>query len=463
MIPLRPKTSVLTQALAASCPAHPTGARDCTCPDDNSVSEGALVLARLGVNPTSTLAKSQLTDRTFVLDTSGSTTASSSTGDSSSPHTPLSSNPASPISCHSLDVNFDEDEGSSHYPEEALEAFKSEFRLSRRLVFPPCLTTPRPLAMETSQADRDLSLSGSQKPVVGIESWTETPPVSGHESSSTYTENEPKSSTGEPCMTASGIAVDSCQYPARPKSSDTGVMPKASVLRHFPDAPDSSVQNGDKSGERGNPLEPRPNAAPIVNSAFVESLSSLTRDDTPEGSTCGTSQETALSFQPNQQQVKKIGELINTWASDTNPDTLKNRVEAQASVSRCLEELSRVVDCFGLSGCGQSNHETPCGNDQSAAGSGTPGNGGPTFGGSSSQSRKRTNGQGNSEDEAPYSNGGQEDNGEDDSPMRSKKIKIEGRDNHYPCPYRKRNPLRFNIRDYNTCATNTSADLPNLK
>ena len=33
----------------------------------------------------------------------------------------------------------------------------------------------------------------------------------------------------------------------------------------------------------------------------------------------------------------------------------------------------------------------------------------------------------------------------------------------YTCPFRKRNPIRFNVRDYQTCALSTFPDIPHVK
>jgi hypothetical protein len=34
---------------------------------------------------------------------------------------------------------------------------------------------------------------------------------------------------------------------------------------------------------------------------------------------------------------------------------------------------------------------------------------------------------------------------------------------HFSCPFRKRNPLRFNVRDFQSCAVQSFPDIPQLK
>lgn len=165
MLPFRPKTSLSTQALAASLPLKSTTVQGSVCSSDSSVYKQALVLDRLDLDPTDNPVESRLTECAFASGTSGSTTASSSHGDSSGPITPLSTSPTSSISCPSLGFTFEEDGEGSHYPEETLGAFKAKFHLPRRLQCPPCLTTTRSLAMEASQPERNPPLTGSHKPV----------------------------------------------------------------------------------------------------------------------------------------------------------------------------------------------------------------------------------------------------------------------------------------------------------
>lgn len=264
-------------------------------------------------------------------------------------------------------------------------------------------------------------------------------------------------------MTARSRAPGSLQDPAQFKFPDSKHLSKEPGLRYVQDGPNHPAKHIVNCVRKGNPVAPRPSATPMVNSAYLKALPLPTTGDTPEVPKYGTGQGTTFQHRPDQQLVEEMGELIINQAFDATLHRLMDKLEAQASVSRCVEELSRIIGASGPGEFQQSLQETPSGEDKSTAGADTPGNGARCIFGSSSRSRKRTNSQGNSEDEDPCSNGGRQGNGEDESFMRSKKIKIEGKESQYPCPYRKRNPLRFNIRDYNTCATTSTVDIPNLK
>jgi hypothetical protein len=264
-------------------------------------------------------------------------------------------------------------------------------------------------------------------------------------------------------MTPPSKASGSYQDPAQYEFPNVGLLPTASGLGHVYDGPNNPETAINNAVARGTPVAPRSSAAPTFNPAFVEVLSSPTTVDIAELPKCAIGHRTTFHDRDDQQLVERICELIIVEAFGPNLQNFVDRVEAQASVTRCLEELSSFIGASGLGEVRQPLREAPSEEEKSTAGSGNPSTAGRSFCGSSSRSRKRTNGQDNTEEEGPYSNGRDQGNGEEDSVLRSKKLKTEGRDNRYSCPYRKRNPLRFNIRDYNTCATNFSADLPNLK
>jgi hypothetical protein len=61
--------------------------------------------------------------------------------------------------------------------------------------------------------------------------------------------------------------------------------------------------------------------------------------------------------------------------------------------------------------------------------------------------------------------GGRDNQGDDerDESPASQAYSTKGAITNFSCPYRKRNPLRFNVRDYYVCATHSFADMSQLK
>ena len=70
--------------------------------------------------------------------------------------------------------------------------------------------------------------------------------------------------------------------------------------------------------------------------------------------------------------------------------------------------------------------------------------------------------EGGSEDGLGDGDGGSDKNGESSLAAHSPNGRPTGSFN-YSCPYRKRNPLRFNVRDKNVCATHSFTDMSQLK
>ncbi|KAB5582225.1 hypothetical protein GE09DRAFT_948216, partial [Coniochaeta sp. 2T2.1] len=152
-------------------------------------------------------------------------------------------------------------------------------------------------------------------------------------------------------------------------------------------------------------------------------------------------------------QVEDICELILKQAFNVDLQDVDFPSDALESVTHCLEELSAVVySCQPLRDAAPLR-EVPAGNHHSE-------NHSPTD--RKSRGKKRANSRDN---KAPGDDDHQDaqSGDEDASPTSSKKIRIEPPDNRYSCPFRKRNPLKFNIRDYNTCATSSFSDFTNLK
>ncbi|KAK4150597.1 hypothetical protein C8A00DRAFT_17908 [Chaetomidium leptoderma] len=128
--------------------------------------------------------------------------------------------------------------------------------------------------------------------------------------------------------------------------------------------------------------------------------------------------------------------------------------------SRYLEELWTA------------SHEGNLGFVQATPGHGTPS---PHYGGtpSSTNNDQQHSGQpgkgkrkadGGSDDGGGMG-GGRDDQGDEDrdvSPA-SQAYSTKGSITNFSCPYRKRNPLRFNVREYYVCATHSFADMSQLK
>ncbi len=140
---------------------------------------------------------------------------------------------------------------------------------------------------------------------------------------------------------------------------------------------------------------------------------------------------------------------------------LKARPEAWEAVSRCWHELSRIVDAEDAPPSDGVKSHSPGGSSASGSGSASKGRG-----------RKRPNQQPtrNNNDSGEEGSNADENRDDDDGdwdgrqgfPTSIKKVKMES-SAPLSCPYRKRNPLRFNIRDHASCATQPYKDISDLK
>ncbi|KAH6613236.1 hypothetical protein F5144DRAFT_596633 [Chaetomium tenue] len=137
------------------------------------------------------------------------------------------------------------------------------------------------------------------------------------------------------------------------------------------------------------------------------------------------------------------------------------------SVGYCLDEISHIVLNSGLSNTGIVVDEStwgrtgtnavpiwPAGGVADGIGSGGGGGGGQGNGGGS---RKRSN--------AGHDHGGGAGDGSpgDGKRQRVSQTQQQSLDMHFSCPFRKRNPVRFNIRDFQSCAVQSFPDVPQLK
>jgi hypothetical protein len=141
---------------------------------------------------------------------------------------------------------------------------------------------------------------------------------------------------------------------------------------------------------------------------------------------------------------------------------------AYKSVSYCLDELSHIVRNSGLdnagtvlNGCARggygSNNVSIC---PAGAGTGSTGGGSGAGGGS----RKRASGSQDSGDSGGTDGGA----GGSGAPGGGKRPKLaaaqhQSTDMNFSCPFRKKNPAKFNVREFRHCAVQSFPDMAQLK
>lgn len=143
-------------------------------------------------------------------------------------------------------------------------------------------------------------------------------------------------------------------------------------------------------------------------------------------------------------------------------------MEAWSSVNACLEEVSNL-----LSANKSATFSLPI---RQSAGSPTPGSstGARVLQGDTTAGTGNGNefGKGKKRQKPPSDFDGNGDGGEDESDGErsprdgepgKKKTKIDGPEQPFSCPYRKRNPRRFNIRDHTPCAMSRFDDVSHVK
>ncbi|KAH6632312.1 hypothetical protein F5144DRAFT_248257 [Chaetomium tenue] len=118
-----------------------------------------------------------------------------------------------------------------------------------------------------------------------------------------------------------------------------------------------------------------------------------------------------------------------------------------------------------------ASHEGNLGFVQSTSGHGTPSphyGGSPGLGGGDQQhagqhGKGKRKADGGSDDGSGFGGRDNQGNEERDASPASQAYSSKGNTTNFSCPYRKRNPLRFNVRDYYVCATHSFADMSQLK
>ncbi|KAK0723323.1 hypothetical protein B0T26DRAFT_750602 [Lasiosphaeria miniovina] len=146
--------------------------------------------------------------------------------------------------------------------------------------------------------------------------------------------------------------------------------------------------------------------------------------------------------------------------------------EAYKSVSYCLDELSHVVPASALPNPGDFVHEASPG-DTGSTTTRYFGAGGDA-GAGAGRSNKQDTGNGNGGQKRPLDNGDNDPNNNGSSDGngpgggggpggKKPKLMSEPQDQNLSCPFRKRNPVRFNVRDHQSCAVQSFPDISQLK
>ncbi len=144
---------------------------------------------------------------------------------------------------------------------------------------------------------------------------------------------------------------------------------------------------------------------------------------------------------------------------------------AYNSVSYCLDELANIVSAHGPAICelaprggGGSSHPTirPAGSGSQQGGSNGGGSGSGSGGGGGRPLKRQP-------DDSNDANRDGSDNNGDGSGGGKKRVKVnpdqpsQQEDHHLSCPFRKRNPVKFNVRDHQSCAVQSFPDISLLK
>ncbi|KAK0651070.1 hypothetical protein B0T16DRAFT_453575 [Cercophora newfieldiana] len=141
--------------------------------------------------------------------------------------------------------------------------------------------------------------------------------------------------------------------------------------------------------------------------------------------------------------------------------------EAYRSVSYCLDELSRITSASHVASFSPPIHELARGSGEQGHAPILPAQGGSDQNGQgSSGSGRRPNKRG------PSDNGDSPD--QDDSNdgdgigggaggQGGKRPRTDNEDQRLSCPFRKRNPVKFNVRDHQSCAVQSFPDVSQLK
>jgi hypothetical protein len=428
-------TTMSQEKALSSAHARPASAQRLTSPVKNIKLKEPLPL-RLRIGSTDSYSETQ-------------STAPSSCADSSGETSPVS---ASTATSHFLDFDFEEDQqdqseydGASQLRNRELRGrpprlrassftLDAETKLAIRSIYKASMPSPSRRKRDSSPRRPSYTF-----PFRSAKGWSM--PISP---------DHPASAPGS----APGSRRDSMQStPLKPRLGTGEFMYSDAV-----DGPsDEPQQLGGDAMSTFDPLAPQTTDPGIEAVPSPEAFEGASKADPV------ADQEMPLRQRPGQNQTEDICDLVLNQVFRVDLQDLSYATDALESVGRCLEELSHLVHSgrpvrSTLPLCEPSDQEA---NTQSQVRNVAGGNNE----GRPGRSRKRTSSRDNSRerDDEDY-DGRRDDSGsKDGSTLIAKRIRVEPPDNRHPCPYRKRNPLKFNVRDYNTCATSSFSDLPNLK
>ena len=213
--------------------------------------------------------------------------------------------------------------------------------------------------------------------------------------------------------------------------------------------------------------------APKESTRDSEECQSAEGTATPNSSSSSSGQETPPRQWPGDRLTEEVCDTLLRDAFGVELQDLPAHmaVEAWEPVNICLEQLSNLLGANKSVGFSLpirvAAQDQPCG---SKGGSDCPQGNGQGRGNGLDRGRKRPKPPSHPRRNDGGDDGG--DDGNDDSddeqspgkgPGRKKPKVDEPPDQQLSCPYRKRNPLRFNIRDHMPCATASFTDIPAVK
>lgn len=427
----------------SSAHARPASAQRLTSPAKNIKLKEPLPL-RLRIGSTDSYSETQ-------------STAPSSCADSSGETSPVS---ASTATSHFLDFDFEEDQQDQSEYDGASQLRKRSLPLHHELRGRPPLVRASSFTLnaETKLAVRSMYKASIPSPSRRKRDSSPRRPTytfpfrSAKGWSMPTSPDHPASAPGS----APGSRRDSMQSALLKSRVATGELMYSDAVNGPSDEPQQL------SDDTMSTLDPLP---PQTTDPGIEAVLSPEAFEGASNADPMADQEIPLPQRPGQNQTEDICDLILNQVFRVDLQDLTYATDALESVGRCLEELSNLVhSCRPIRStlpfCDPSDQEPKTQsqpqvrNVASGDNEGRPG-----------RSRKRTSSRGNSRerDDEDYDGRRDDSGGKGGSTLIAKRIRVEPPDNRHPCPYRKRNPLKFNVRDYNTCATSCFSDLPNLK
>jgi hypothetical protein len=294
-------------------------------------------------------------------------------------------------------------------------------------------------------------------------------PASGAESS--------LSGAREPWIIESWVTADDAvpEHADRHDAEDAGrgtvdVIPgEESAVRQ--DKTDADAEEDDASTPGGTtPDESMPKAAEASVDAVAPGPHEPPSSNYSEESDAFEDRSGRTTPRPHDNIIHEVCNLVLQQAFGVQLDDVALAGTASSvyeSVSYCLDEISHIILNSGFSNTGIVIDEStwgrtgtnavpiwPAGGVADGIGSGGGGGGGQGNGGGG---RKRSN--------AGHDHGGGAGDG---SPSGGKRQRVsqtqqQSSDMHFSCPFRKRNPVRFNVRDFQSCAVQSFPDVPQLK